>query len=70
LSGITHLTRKIRWMWLVTCMKENRGAYRVLVGRPEGKKPLGKPDRRWEKNIEINFKEMVWGRGLDWSSSG
>ena len=53
LSGIRHQTRKIRWTWHVTCMKENRGAYRILVGRPEGKRSLGKPNRRREKNIDM-----------------
>jgi hypothetical protein len=65
LSGIRHETGKIRWMWHVTCMKEKRGAYRILVGGPEEKRPLGKPDRRREKNIETNFQEMGWGRGMD-----
>jgi len=50
-------------MWHVIRMEENRGAYRILVGRPEGKRPLGKPVRRREKNIEINFQEMGWGAG-------
>jgi hypothetical protein len=52
-------------MWHVTYIKENRGACRILVGRPEGKRPLGKPGRRREKNIEIYFQEMEWARELD-----
>jgi hypothetical protein len=37
---------------------ENRGVYRVFVGRPEGKRPLGRPRRRWEDNININITEI------------
>jgi hypothetical protein len=39
-------------------MGEGRGAYRVLVGRPEGNRPLGRPRRRWEDNIKIYFREI------------
>jgi hypothetical protein len=39
-------------------MDEGRGIYRVLVGRPEGKRPLGKPRRRWEDNIRMNLREI------------
>jgi hypothetical protein len=38
-------------------MGEGRGVYRVLVGRPEGKRPLGRPRRRWEDNIKLDFRE-------------
>jgi len=44
---------------------ERRGVYRVLVGKPEGKRPLGKPRRRWEDNIKMDLQE-VGCRGLDW----
>jgi hypothetical protein len=39
-------------------MGEGRGVYRVLVGRPEGKRPLGRPKRRWEDNIKMDLREM------------
>jgi hypothetical protein len=39
-------------------MGERRGVYRVLVGRPEGKRPLGRPRRRWEDNIKLDLREM------------
>jgi hypothetical protein len=39
-------------------MREGRGVYRVLVGRPEGKRPLGRPRRRWEENINVDLKEI------------
>jgi hypothetical protein len=40
--------------------------YRVLMGKSEGKRPLGRPRRRWEDNIKINFQEVRWGGGIDW----
>jgi hypothetical protein len=46
-------------------MGEERGVYRVLVGKPEGKRPLGRPRRRWEDNIKMDVQEMGGGRG-DW----
>jgi hypothetical protein len=46
-------------------MGEGRGAYRVLVGIPEGRRPLGRPRRRWEDNIKMDFQEVGWG-GMDW----
>jgi hypothetical protein len=44
---------------------EKRNAYRILVGKPEGKRPLGKPRRRREDNIKMDLREIVWG-GMDW----
>ena len=46
-------------------MGERRGVYRVLVGKPEGKRPLGRPRRRWEDNIKMNLQEVGF-RGMDW----
>jgi hypothetical protein len=46
-------------------MGEGRGAYRVLVGRPEGRRPLGRPRHRWEVNIKMDLQEVGWG-GMDW----
>jgi hypothetical protein len=45
-------------------MEEKRGAYRVLVGKPEGKRPLGRPWLRWEDNIKMDLQEVGWG--MDW----
>jgi hypothetical protein len=45
-------------------MVENRGAYRILVGRPEGRRQLGSPRRRWEDNIIMDLQEVGWG--MDW----
>jgi hypothetical protein len=46
-------------------MAERRGAYRALVGKPEGTRPLGRPRRRWEDNIKMDLREVGWG-GMDW----
>jgi hypothetical protein len=46
-------------------MGQKRGVYRVLVGKPEGKRPLEKPTRRWENNIIIDIQEVGCG-GMDW----
>ena len=46
-------------------MWERRGVYRVLVGKPEGRKPLGRPRRRWEDNIKMDRQEVGSG-GMDW----
>ena len=52
-------------------MGEMRGVYRVLVGKPEGKRPLGKPRRRWEDNIKMDLQEVgCGGYGLDRACSG
>jgi hypothetical protein len=47
-------------------MGEGRGVYRILVGKPEGKRPLGRPRRRWDNNIKMNLQE-VGSVGMDWS---
>jgi hypothetical protein len=47
------------------CRTYGRGAYRVLVGKPEGKRPLGRPRRRWEENIKMDLQEVFWG-SMDW----
>jgi hypothetical protein len=53
-------------------MGEGRSAYRVLVGRPEGRRQLGRPRHRWEDNIKIDFQEAGWGAwtGLIWLRIG
>jgi hypothetical protein len=57
-------SRRMRWVGHVARMGDDRGVHRVLVGKPEGKRPLGRPRRRWE-DIKINLQEVGGGRG-DW----
>jgi hypothetical protein len=54
-------SRRMRWAGHVARMGEKRGAYRIFMGRPEGRRPLGKPRRRWEENIEIDLQAVGWG---------
>jgi len=58
-------SRRMRWAGHVARMGEDRGVHRVLVGNPEGKRPLGRPWRRWEDNIKTNLQEVGGDRG-DW----
>jgi hypothetical protein len=51
-------SRRMRWAGRVARMGDGRGAYRVLVGRSEGKRPLGRPRRRWEDNIKMDLTEI------------
>ena len=53
------------WAEHVTRVGDRRGACRVLVWKPEGKGPLGRPRLRWEDNIKIDLQEVGWGHGLD-----
>jgi hypothetical protein len=56
---------KSRWAGHVARIGERGDAYRVLVGKPEGRRPLGKPRHRWEDNIKMDFREMGCG-GTGW----
>jgi hypothetical protein len=58
-------SRRIRWVGLVACMGRKRDAYRVLMGKSEGKRQLGRPRRRWEDNIKIVLLEVGW-EDVDW----
>ena len=55
----------MRWAGHVAPMGERRAVYRVLVRKPEGKRPLGSPRRRWEDNIKMDLQEVGCG-GMDW----
>jgi hypothetical protein len=57
-------SRRMRWAGHIARMGEKRTAYRVLVGKPEGKRPLGRLRRRWEDNIRMDLGEIGWG-GMD-----
>jgi hypothetical protein len=63
-------SRRMRWAGHVARMGKGRGVHRVLVGKPEGKRPLGIPRRRWEDNIKIDLQEGGGVGGLDGVSSG
>jgi hypothetical protein len=57
---------RMRWAGLVVRMGEGQGVYRVFVGKPEGKRPLGRPRHRWQDNIKVDLQEIgCWGYGLD-----
>ena len=56
---------EIRWAGNVARVDETRGIYRVLVGKPEGKRPIGRPRRRWDDAIKIYLQDVGCG-GMDW----
>jgi hypothetical protein len=58
-------SRRMRWAGHVARMGEGRNVYRVLVGKREGKRPLGRPRRRWEDGIKMDLREIGWG-GMEW----
>ena len=55
----------MRWTKHAARIREGRGMYRVLVGKPEGKRPLGRPRRRWEDDIKMDLQEVEC-KGMDW----
>ena len=61
-------SRRMIWTGHVARMEESRGVYRVLVGKPYGKRQLGRSRLRWEDNIKMNLQEVVWGvwNGFVW----
>jgi hypothetical protein len=64
-------SRRLRWAGYVARVGERRGAYSVLVRKPEGRRPLGRLKRRWEDDIKMDLREVGWwGHGLDRSGSG
>ena len=58
-------SRRMRWAGHVARMGEDRGVHRMLVRKPEGKRPLGRPRRRWEDNVNMDLQEVGGARG-DW----
>jgi hypothetical protein len=59
--------RIMSWAGHVACIGEERGVHRVLVGKPEGDRSLGRPTRRWEDNIKMDLQEMEGVVGTGWS---
>jgi hypothetical protein len=58
-------SRRMRWAGHVARMGEKRNAYGILVGKPEGRRALGRPRSRWVDNIKIDLREIGWN-GVDW----
>jgi hypothetical protein len=58
-------SKRLRWAEHIARTGEGRDVYRVLAGKPEGKRPLGRPRRRWEDNIKMDNQEVRCG-GMDW----
>jgi hypothetical protein len=58
-------SKRMRWVGHVACMGEIRNAYNILVGKPEGKKPHGRHRHKWEYNVRMGLREIVW-EGMDW----
>ena len=64
-------SRRMRWAGHVARMGKRRGVFRVLVGKPEGQRPCGRPRHRWEVNIKMDLQEVGCRRcGLDQAGSG
>jgi hypothetical protein len=66
-------SRRLRWAGHVARIGVRRGAYRALVGKPEGRRPLGRPRRRWKDNIKMDLREIGWGgawTGSKWPRIG
>jgi hypothetical protein len=60
-----YTSRRMRWVGYVARMGEKLDAYRLLLGKQEGKRPLGRPRRRWVDNIKMDLREIGWD-GVDW----
>jgi hypothetical protein len=60
----------MRWAGHVACMRDRKGAYRILVERTEGKRKLGRPTRRGYEHIKLDLQEVGWGHGMDCYGSG
>jgi hypothetical protein len=58
-------SRRMRWVGHVACMGEERNVYKVLMGKPEGRRSLGRPRHRWEDGIRMDLREIGW-KGAEW----
>jgi hypothetical protein len=63
-------SRRMRWAGHMARMGEGRNVYRVLVGKPEGKRPLGRLGPRWEDRVKMDLWKIGWGCGVDLPGSG
>ena len=66
----SHQIRRLRWTGHVIRKQDRRGAYKVLVDKHKGRKPVGRPRRKWEENIKVNLREMGERHEMDQSGSG
>jgi hypothetical protein len=57
--------RKVRWAGHIARVGQKRNVYKLFIGKSERKRPRGRPGHRWEDNIRINVREIVW-EGVDW----
>jgi hypothetical protein len=64
-SIIRAIKSRMRWAGHVARIGERRNAYRILVGKPEGRRSLGRPRRRWENNIKMDLREAGWDGRFD-----
>jgi hypothetical protein len=63
-------SRRMRWAWHVACMRDRIGVYRILVGKPEEKRLLGRPRHIWENNIKLDIRKWDGWQGMGRSVSG
>ena len=63
-------SRRMRWAGHVARIGEERGSYSVLMGKPEGRRPLGRPRRRWVDNIRMDLQDVGMWTGLGWPRIG
>ena len=58
-------SRRLKWTGHVARIEEGRSSFKILTGKPTGKKPLGRPRRRWEDNIRMNLERFIAGNWVD-----
>ena len=64
-SIVRVIKSRMKWAGHAACMGQRRGVYRVVVGKPVGKRQLGRPRRRGQDDITMDLQEVYWGNGLD-----
>jgi hypothetical protein len=64
-SSVQVVTTKVKFIFSICVLEEKRNAYKILVRKSDGKRPLGRPRRRWVDNIKMDLREIGWD-GMDW----